>query len=169
VSEALETIETRSEGLIRFVNSYRDFTKVPEPNKELFSVQKLLKRVYNLNKGEAKRHNITISTSVDPESLELTADPHLVEQVLINLIKNAFRALEEQDSGKINLCSELSSGGRVLIYVRDDGPGILSENLEKVFIPFFSTRRPYEGSGSGIGLSLSRQIMRAHSGTLTVE
>src|SRR5699024_10970126 len=160
VSEALETIENRSEGLIQFVNSYRDFTQVPEPNKELFSVQQLLDRVYSLHKGEAKRHNITITASTDPETLELTADPHLIEQVLINLIKNAFRALKDQSLGRIDLRGELSNRGRATIPVHDSGPGIPSEHIEKVFIPFFSTRRPYEGSGSGIGLSLSRQIMR---------
>src|SRR5699024_8489291 len=100
VSEALETIENRSEGLIQFVNSYRDFTQVPEPDKKLFSVQQLLNRVYSLHKGEAKRHNITITASTDPETLELTADPHLIEQVLINLIKNAFRALKDQPLGR---------------------------------------------------------------------
>src|SRR5699024_10395651 len=143
--------------------------QVPEPNKELFSVQQLLDRVYSLHKGEAKRHNITITASTDPETLELTADPHLIEQVLINLIKNAFRALKDQPLGRIDLRGELSNRRRVTIRVHDSGPGIPSEHIGKVFIPFFSTRRPYEGSGSGIGLSLSRQIMRAHGGTLTID
>lgn len=167
VGEALETIENRSRGLIRFVNSYRDFTKVPQPHIQLFSVQELLRRVQNLNKGEAQRQDITISVSVEPGTLEVTADPHLIEQVLINLIKNAFRALRNQDHGTINLRSEMR-GGSVCIHVQDDGPGIPAENIDKIFIPFYSTGRPYEGGGSGIGLSLSRQIMRAHGGSLSV-
>lgn len=169
VLEALETIENRSHGLIRFVNSYRDFTKIPSPNVELFPVKKMLQRVHNLNKGEAKLHGITLAVAVEPESLEITADPHLIEQVLINLIKNAFRALKNQKKGQITLRGEISKGGSVHIHVHDDGPGIQPENLEKVFIPFYSTRRPYRGSGSGIGLSLSRQIMRAHGGALSVK
>lgn len=169
VSDALDTIENRSQGLIRFVNSYRDFTKIPKPEVAHFSVQKLLERVYNLNKGEAKMYNINMVVSTDPETLELTADPHLVEQVLINLIKNAFRALKDQPDGEITLQGEISGGGGILIRVHDNGPGIQTDNLEKIFIPFYSTRRPYEGSGSGIGLSLSRQIMRAHGGTLSVK
>jgi signal transduction histidine kinase len=169
VSEALETIENRSHGLIRFVNSYRDFTKVPNPDAKLFSVAMLLKRVKNLNKGEAEKQNINIKVSVEPDSLEITADPHLVEQVLINLIKNAFRALKNQERGTITLNSEIASGGNINIYVHDDGSGINADKLDKIFIPFYSSRRPYQGSGSGIGLSLSRQIMRAHGGTLSVD
>lgn len=169
VGEALGTIESRSRGLIRFVNSYRDFTKVPRPDVQLFSVGDLLRRVQNLNKGEARQHNITITVSVEPTTLEVTADPHLIEQVLINLIKNAFRALHAREHGAITLRGEISSGGSVCIIVQDDGPGIPPENIDKIFIPFYSTGRPYEGGGSGIGLSLSRQIMRAHGGALSVE
>jgi nitrogen fixation/metabolism regulation signal transduction histidine kinase len=169
VTEALETIENRSRGLIRFVNSYRDFTKEPEPDVELFSVKKMLQRVRNLNKGEAAAQQISIAVSVEPDTLEVTADPHLVEQVLINLIKNAFRALSERDEGTISLSGNIASGGGICIQVHDDGPGINPDKLDKIFIPFYSTGRPQEGHGSGIGLSLSRQIMRAHGGTLSVE
>ncbi len=168
VSEALETIENRSNGLIRFVDSYRDFTKEPAPDISLFSVKKLLERVRNLNKGEAEKRNIKIITEVDPESLELTADAHLIEQVLINLVKNAFRALSDQKSGTITLKGKITHGD-VCILVYDDGPGIKSEDLEKIFIPFFSTDRPQKSRGSGIGLSLSRKIMRAHGGNISVE
>lgn len=169
VTEALETIENRSQGLIRFVNSYRNFTKVPEPNIKLFSVKELLQQVKNLNKGEAENQNIKINCEVDPESLELMADRHLTEQVLINLIKNAFRALKKNEDGIIKLGAEIASGGGVNIRISDNGPGIDAKNLNKIFIPFYSTKRPYIGGGSGIGLSLSRQIMRAQGGTLTVQ
>ncbi|HEX6982455.1 MAG TPA: ATP-binding protein [Balneolaceae bacterium] len=169
VGDALETIENRSRGLIRFVNSYRDITKIPKPDVEQFSVKKLLQRAKNLNKGEAKNKRIEIKLSVEPETLEITADLHLIEQVLINLIKNAFRALKNRPDGIITLRGEISSGGGVSIYVHDNGPGISSNNLDKIFIPFYSTRRPQERSGTGIGLSLSRQIMRAHGGSLTVK
>lgn len=169
VKEALHTIKNRSHGLMRFVNSYRDFTQIPEPNYEHFSVNELLLRLRNLNKGEAEAQNVEIKISVDPESLEVTADPHLIEQTLINLIKNAFRALEDVDDAVISLNGFIDSDGRVVIQVRDNGPGISKENLPKIFIPFYSTSQPTTRGGSGIGLSLSRQIMRMHKGTLTVQ
>jgi len=169
VEEALETINNRSHGLMRFVNSYRDFTQIPEPTFEMFSVLKLLQRVKNLNKGEAETQNVSIKVSADPESLEVTADPHLIEQVLINLTKNAFRALEDLNNAKVQLVGTMDDDGRTIIEVRDNGPGIKQENLQKIFIPFYSTSQPTSRGGSGIGLSLSRQIMRKHHGTLTVK
>lgn len=168
VKEALHTINNRSHGLMRFVNSYRDFTQIPEPKYELFSVKDLLLRLRNLNKGEAEAQNVTIDISVDPESLEVTADPHLIEQTLINLIKNALRALEQVDDAVITLRGFIDNDGKVIIQVGDNGPGIKKENIQKIFIPFYSTSQPSERGGSGIGLSLSRQIMRMHGGTLTV-
>lgn len=101
---------------------------------------------------------------VEPENLELTADPELTEQVLINLLLNALQSVEKQEGGRIDLLAFLDVQGRILIQVKDNGPGIQEENLDKIFIPFFSTK---EG-GSGIGLSLSRQIMRQHKGTISV-
>jgi len=169
VKEALETINNRSHGLMRFVNSYRDFTQIPEPDFEMFPVIKLLQRVKNLNKGEAETQNVSIEVSADPETLEVTADPHLIEQLLINLTKNAFRALENGEEGKVQLMGKMEEDGRTIIEVCDNGPGIKDENLQKIFIPFYSTSQPTTRGGSGIGLSLSRQIMRKHHGTLTVK
>lgn len=169
VKEALDTINNRSHGLMQFVNSYRDFTQIPEPTFEVFKVQKLLQHVKNLNKGEAEAQNVDIKVEVEPESLEVTADSHLIEQVLINLTKNAFRALKETENAEICLCSKLNEEGKVIIQVKDNGPGIKPENQQKIFIPFYSTSQPTSRGGSGIGLSLSRQIMRKHRGTLTVK
>jgi nitrogen fixation/metabolism regulation signal transduction histidine kinase len=169
VSEALDTIENRSEGLMQFVNSYRNFTKLPEPLITCFSVQELLRRAKNLNKGEAKERNITFNLSVEPTSLKLTADPHLIEQVLINLIKNAFHALKNRSNGTITLHAEIGKSGRSFIQVKDNGPGISQERLHRIFIPFYSTQQPHKDGGSGIGLSLSRQIMRTHGGSLSVD
>lgn len=170
VSDALDTINNRSHGLMRFVNSYRDFTQIPEPTFEHFGVRELLMRVRNLNKGEAEASGVEIDVEVEPETLEVTADPHLIEQVLINLIKNAFRALEDQpEPRRILLRGSMDADGTVLIQVADNGPGIKPANLQKIFIPFYSTSQPTARGGSGIGLSLSRQIMRKHRGTLTVQ
>ncbi len=169
VKEALNTIKNRSHGLMRFVNSYRDFTQIPEPNYEHFSVKELLLRLRNLNKGEAEAQNVDITIAVDPESLEVTADPHLIEQTLINLMKNAFRVLEDVEDAVISLRGFIDSDGRVVIQVQDNGSGIPKENIQKIFIPFYSTSQPTARGGSGIGLSLSRQIMRMHKGSLTVK
>lgn len=170
VNEALLTISNRSKGLMRFVNSYRDFTQIPEPEYQLFSVQELLKRVVNLMKQEAAFGKITIDWEVDPESLELTADVHLIEQALINLVKNAIRAIgkEEAGQGHVLLKAGLDEEGRVVISVADNGPGITQNAANKIFIPFYSMGPKKEKQGSGIGLSLSRQIMRLHGGTLTL-
>lgn len=168
VKEALDTIKNRSQGLMRFVNSYRDFTQIPEPSYEHFPVKQLLLRLRNLNKGEAEAQNVDIEVSVDPETLEVTADPHLIEQTLINLMKNAFRVLENVKNARISLKGYMDTDGKVVIQVQDNGPGISKENMQKIFIPFYSTGKPSARGGSGIGLSLSRQIMRMHKGTLTV-
>ncbi|MEX0719699.1 MAG: ATP-binding protein [Balneolaceae bacterium] len=168
VKEALNTISKRSEGLMRFVNSYRDFTEVPEPNYELFNVKETLERVASLMKPEATKEHIEISCNVEPKSLELTADPHLVEQVLINLVKNAIRILSGQENGTIELKGTMDSYGKVLVQIIDNGPGVKKSVSEKIFIPFYSISANPENKGSGIGLSLSRQIMRLHGGSLTL-
>lgn len=169
VTEALETINNRSQGLMQFVNSYRDFTQIPDPSFQVINVQKLLQRVKNLNKGEAEAQGVSIEVDVEPQTLEVTADPHLLEQVLINLTKNAFRELSDTEQAQIRLQGSLNEEGRVIIRVQDNGPGIKAENIEKIFIPFYSTSNSSSRGGSGIGLSLSRQIMRKHRGTLTVK
>ncbi|MCW9706921.1 sensor histidine kinase [Fodinibius salsisoli] len=168
VQEALATINKRSQGLMHFVNSYRDFTQIPEPDPQPFRILELLRRVKNLNKGEAMSQNVAISVESTPEDLEITADPHLIEQVLINLIKNAFRILKQTSVPRISLTSRIDKQGHAIIEVKDNGPGIKPENKQKIFIPFFSTNHSVSQSGSGIGLSLSRQIMHKHEGQLTV-
>jgi len=169
VKGALNTINKRSHGLMRFVNSYRDFTQIPEPDTKQLSVKNILERARNLNKGEAKSQDVELEITVEPKSLEVTADPDLIEQVLINLIKNAFRALEHTEHPLIHLKGFIDNDGKVVIQVHDNGPGISPENQQKIFIPFYSTGKSALRGGSGIGLSLSRQIMRMHRGTLTVK
>lgn len=166
VKEALSTISNRSRGLMRFVNSYRDFTQIPEPKFELFNVKEALNRTASLMKSEASKVGIKIYVEVDPESLELTADPHLVEQVLINLVKNAIRVLSNQEHGKIWIKGGIEESGKVIIQVQDNGPGIKKAMSEKIFIPFYTVGSNGKNKGSGIGLSLSRQIMRLHKGSL---
>lgn len=169
VTEALNTISKRSQGLMQFVNSYRDFTQIPEPSYELFELKEALNRTASLMRPEAEKEGIRISVEVDPESLELTADPHLIDQVLINLVKNAIRALSGTSSGHIQLSGSMEETGKVAIRIRDNGPGIKEGMSDKIFIPFYTVGSTKNKKGSGIGLSLSRQIMRLHGGSLLVK
>jgi two-component system nitrogen regulation sensor histidine kinase NtrY len=165
VRGAVQTIEKRSKGLLNFVESYRKLTRIPRPNFEIFPVSSLFDRVEQLMKTQIGDNGIHFETSVDPESLELTADAEMVEQVLINLVLNSIDAVKIRHDGKIQLTSRMDERGRVIIQVIDNGPGIDEDVLEKIFIPFFTTKE----HGSGIGLSLSKQIMRLHRGTIAVQ
>lgn len=162
ISSAHSTIQKRTEGLIQFVNTYRNLTRIPTPNFTIFQVSRLLNNIYELHRAELEAHNIECTLIVEPPTLELSADEMLIEQVLINLIKNSMHALEHRTNARIQLRAFLNRRGKITIQVVDNGPGILPEVLDKIFIPFFSTKP----LGSGIGLSLSRQIMRLHGGSL---
>ncbi len=161
---ALETISKRSQGLLHFVDDYRNLTRIPTPNFQNVRVEELFGRVSKLFADRFQVRGIKCSSAVSPPQLELTADPDLIEQVMINLIMNSMGALAASDSPEIQLRAMPDSRGNILIQVADNGQGIPEELLEKIFIPFFTTRK----EGSGIGLSLSRQIMRAHKGSITV-
>jgi two-component system, NtrC family, nitrogen regulation sensor histidine kinase NtrY len=164
IHSAIHTIQKRSQGLMHFVDAYRNLTLIPKPNVQIFSVKDLLARIRNLLKTNIKQKNITLKISIHPENLALAADPELVEQVLINLTLNSLQALDGVENPRIDLIANLDPQHRVIIKVIDNGAGILEENLEKIFIPFFSTKK----EGSGIGLSLSRQIMSLHQGSITL-
>lgn len=169
VKDALGTINKRSLGLMRFVNSYRNITQIPTPIFEVLPVKGVLERVRNLMKGEASKRRVEVVVEVDPETLEITADSQLIDQALINIVKNAFKALGEISNPKIVLRGKIDDSGHPAIEIEDNGPGIKESVKEKIFVPFYTTSKSNtENGGSGIGLSLSRQIMRMHGGTLTV-
>ncbi len=162
---SLQTISRRSAGLIRFVKEFRNLTQVPQPRLSEIAIQPLLEELAVLHKKELSDRGISISVQTDPIQLTALADKNMIEQVLINLIKNAIQAFDEQVDKKIEMKAYTSEKGRPIISVFDNGPGIDPEALEKIFIPFFSTKK----TGSGIGLSLSRQIMRMHEGRIVVK
>jgi nitrogen fixation/metabolism regulation signal transduction histidine kinase len=162
VKSAVQTIEKRSRGLLTFVENYRQLTKIPKPDFQIFLINELFARVENLMRPQFEAKAITFSVTIEPSSLELTADPALVEQILINLLKNAIEALEATPAPKIQMTARLDDRGRILIEIIDNGSGMEESVLENIFIPFFTTKK----QGSGIGLSLSRQIMRLHGGTI---
>jgi two-component system, NtrC family, nitrogen regulation sensor histidine kinase NtrY len=162
---SLQTITKRSEGLIHFVKEFRNLTHIPKPKLATVEVRGLLEEMATLHKKELADRAIRCVVTVEPSYLKVSADKHMIEQVLINLIKNAIQAFDEQLDKTITLHGYTNEKGRAVISVHDNGPGIDSDALEKIFIPFYSTKK----SGSGIGLSLSRQIMRQHEGSITVK
>jgi len=165
IQGALQTINKRSTGLMNFVETYRSLTKIPVPNFDVVSMKEVIQNVYTLMKKEAQENSIFLSFSIEPESIELHIDEQQIEQVLINLVKNSVQALDGSKDGKILIRGFYNKRGRPTIQVTDNGQGILSNVIDKIFIPFFTTKR----SGSGIGLSLSRQILRLHSGSITAQ
>ncbi|MFO7933015.1 MAG: ATP-binding protein [Bacteroidales bacterium] len=165
IQGALQTINRRSTGLMNFVETYRSLTKIPEPNFTQVRMKELIDHVHTLMKKEVQNKNISLLTSVEPETIELQVDEQMIEQVLINLVKNSLQALDGRETGSIHIRGFYNKRGRPTIQVVDDGQGILVDVIDKIFIPFFTTKR----SGSGIGLSLSRQILRLHGGTITAK
>ena len=163
VREAVDTIQRRSEGLLQFVQQYRKLTRLPAPNFQLVSVSKLFSSVENLMRAQLDEGNVRFCLNVEPDTLEISADPQQIEQVLINLLRNAIQAVDSTEDPKILLKAKIESRGRVAIEVVDNGAGIVEEALDKIFIPFFTTKQ----DGSGIGLSLSRQIMHLHRGSIS--
>ncbi|MEM8488999.1 MAG: ATP-binding protein, partial [Bacteroidota bacterium] len=161
--DALDTIEKRSQGLLNFVNSYRQIARIPRPDFQLVEVGALFRRVSNLLGAQA--NDVDLKIDVEPANLTVLADPDQMEQVLINLTKNAIESLEGKENGQVRLEGSLSRRSRVTLKVTDNGSGIAAENQSQIFVPFYSTK----ATGSGIGLSLSRQIMRRHGGSLRVQ
>ena len=162
---SLQTISKRSEGLIHFVKEFRSLTSIPKPKLAVIPVKSLLEELCMLHRKELMEKNIRLDISVYPEDLTISADKNMIEQVIINLVKNAIQSFEDPENREIRLKAYLTEKSRPVISIHDNGTGIDPEALEKIFIPFFTTKK----SGSGIGLSLSRQIMRQHQGTLTVK
>ncbi len=162
---SLQTISKRSEGLIHFVKEFRSLTSIPKPRQLMIPVKILLEELCMLHRKELMEKNIHLKILVYPEDLTISADKNMIEQVIINLLKNAIQSFEEQDNKQIELKASLNEKSRPLIAVKDNGTGIDPEAMEKIFIPFYTTKK----TGSGIGLSLSRQIMRQHQGTLSVK
>jgi len=163
--QALETIEKRSEGLMHFVNAYRSITRIPQPDTRLIPVRELFGRIIALYEAQFQQASIKVTESISPPELNVLADPDLIDQILINLIKNAIEAFADQEVKEIHLEGLLDRQGRVLIQVTDNGPGIPNEVIDNIFVPFFSTKE----TGSGIGLSFSRNVMRRHNGVLLLQ
>lgn len=164
MNEALRTIVRRSKGMLSFVEEYRKLSQLPAPEKTVISVEELFEEVVQLMRKEAESRQVKLSYRLLQNRLAIKADKKMIEQVLINLIKNAFPALEGKENAFIELSAELKEEGPTL-FVRDNGEGIDPDLLSQIFVPFFSTRK----TGTGIGLSLSKNIMKSHQGDLKVQ
>ncbi|MBC7922287.1 MAG: GHKL domain-containing protein [Ferruginibacter sp.] len=160
---SLRTIQKRSDGMLHFIRDYRKLTKIPVPRLEAVKIGELLASAGRLMRGEMHRREVKLFTRLTDPELTVQADFQLVEQVLINLITNSLQALEGVPAPVIEL-SAYTRDDHLIIEVTDNGKGIDRDKLEQIFVPFYSTRE----EGSGIGLSLSRQIMKLHQGTLRV-
>jgi nitrogen fixation/metabolism regulation signal transduction histidine kinase len=160
----LKTIRKRSDGLSNFVETYKNLTQIPKVKFSEFKINQLFEHLNTLLKDDLTTKNIGFIINCNPTNLFLNADEKLIEQVLINLIKNASEALKNIENPIINLNAKTKKD-IVQITVSDNGPGISSDIAENIFIPFFTTKE----KGSGIGLSLSRQIMHLHNGNISVK
>ncbi|MEP2773554.1 MAG: ATP-binding protein [Fulvivirga sp.] len=159
---SLATIENRSKGLMRFVNAYKDFTKKPDINVSDIDLKQLVDRVVHLLSPDLQNAKIKTTIHVSDAHFNIKGDPELIEQVIINLLKNAIEVLDGRESAKVDLMLE-KKGRKCAITISDNGPGMERESLEKIFVPFFTTKK----KGTGIGLSFARQIMRLHSGSIS--
>lgn len=161
----LETIESRSKGLINFVQVYREYTSIPAPVLTNFPISNLIEDVLILLREDLMHHRIEIGTDVHPADLQLSADREQIQMILINLIKNAKEALSLSSDKRISIQAGIGIDQYKYIQVTDRGPGIPASSVEDIFVPFYTTKK----EGNGIGLAISRQIMNLHKGSLDVQ
>ena len=160
----LQVISETGKGLVSFVESYRKFTRIPQPEKEIIELNEFIQRMIILCSMEPNFSAITIQTQLTPENIRVYADPNLLGQVMLNLMKNAIQALQNRENPILRVVAEQLPTGNIRLQVIDNGPGIPSDMINEIFVPFFTTKN----EGTGIGLSIARQIMRAHGGNLKV-
>jgi two-component system, NtrC family, nitrogen regulation sensor histidine kinase NtrY len=165
LAEALGSIDRRGRALLRFVEGYRRFLGVPKPRLASASCAELLSRTAKVMRPALEEGGIALRFETSPGDVTVTADAELVEQVLINLLRNAIDALAQARNPAISMEARLDGRNRTVIEVADNGPGIPADALDKVFVPFFTTK----AGGSGVGLSFCRQVMRLHGGSISVE
>jgi two-component system nitrogen regulation sensor histidine kinase NtrY len=163
IHAAIQTLARRSEGLMRFVRNYRQFTQMPPPTLRPVALREYFQRVENLLVTEWAGRGIELSVAPPPNGLTILADDSLLDQAIINLLRNAADASAGSDAPHVWLDARLSDRGRPVIEIGDNGPGVDASLGDKIFLPFFTTKP----DGSGIGLALARQVMLVHKGAIT--
>lgn len=165
IALGINTIKRRSEGLLKFAETYRNLNKVSKPNIKPIPVMDLFENLYQLMQPTLDQKNIEMEVVLKDTGLILEADLNLIEQVMINLVVNAIDAVKDCEQPRIVLSAEKIRGEKMIIRVADNGYGMSADVLENIFVPFFSTKK----NGSGIGLSLCKQIMMLHKGSIQVQ
>jgi two-component system, NtrC family, nitrogen regulation sensor histidine kinase NtrY len=161
----INTIKRRSEGLLKFAETYRNLNKVTNPNLKAIPVMDLFENLHHLMEPTLVQKHIELEVVMKDPGLVVDADLNLIEQVMINLLVNAIDAVKDKEHPRIILSAEKNKGSRTEIRVADNGYGMSAEVMENIFVPFFSTKK----TGSGIGLSLCKQIMMLHKGNIQVQ
>jgi len=159
---ATETVARRAEGILRFVESYREFAQSPEVHRRNFKARPWGEEVMRLAISNVGDREIETRLEVVPKTLTLSADPELLAQVVLNLIRNSIRATDEVEKPVVTLAMAREANGACRIEVRDNGPGIAADRREDIFLPFYTTHK----GGSGVGLSFARQVALAHGGSI---
>jgi len=162
--EALDTLARRSDGLLNFVQNHRRLTRRMVAQTQIVPMRRTFTRLQRLLADELKPRDIALIARVEPETLEITVDADLLDQALINLMRNAMDALRDKPAGRITLSAIQDAAGRPVIMVADNGPGIAPDQRDKVFVPFYTTKR----HGSGVGLTLVRQIAAVHGASVSI-
>jgi two-component system, NtrC family, nitrogen regulation sensor histidine kinase NtrY len=161
----INTIKRRSEGLLKFAETYRNLNKISSPSLKKVYVRDLFENLHHLMQPTLEQKNIELEIILKDPHMTLEVDTNLIEQVLINLLVNAIEAVKDEEKGRIILSGYVSSIKKSVISITDNGIGMTEAVMENIFIPFFSTKK----SGSGIGLSLCKQIMMLHKGNIQVQ
>jgi nitrogen fixation/metabolism regulation signal transduction histidine kinase len=161
---SMDTIHTRTKGLLKFVQTYRKLTNLPQPRLEPVNLSELTRHVLQLLRNELDRQKITVDVRLPDRPPLVQADYDQVEQVVINVLLNAMDAVKAKENPRIEVALEKTTENQVCIRLTDNGTGIGPDELQHIFVPFYSTKE----HGSGIGLSLARQIMKRHQGDIAV-
>src|SRR3954452_23719379 len=159
---ATETVARRAEGILRFVESYREFAQAPDVHRRSFKAKPWAEEIMQLALAGAAERNIDSRIEVEPKTMNLNADPELLAQALLNLLRNSIRATADLGEPIVVLALSREAGGQFRIEVRDNGPGIPEDRREDIFLPFYTTHK----GGSGVGLSFARQVALAHGGSI---
>jgi len=162
--DAMDTVGKRGAGLMRFVESYRSLTRLPKAKIRIFRLDKFIQRIETLMGDSFEQKSVKFRTGIEPQSLELSGDTELLEQAVINLLKNALDSVAAVVNPEVSLVARLESRGHIIIAIKDNGCGMDEEVRSNIFVPFFTTKR----HGTGVGMSLVRQIIRLHRGQVGI-
>jgi signal transduction histidine kinase len=164
IHHSLRIIESRTKGLISFIKATKSLTDIPKPNLRKILLRDLFERISTLYKAKFKETGVKFEMEIVPTDLSIEADMELIEQVIINIFQNALEAMQETSTPRLSITARINESDHVQISISDTGKGISDEVLERIFLPFYSTK----ANNSGIGLSLSQQIMMLHHARLEV-